>query len=211
MPTYAKTQHHQVKSEDTKYAILKSAEKLFAEQGFNKTTVREIAGDSHVNVAMVYYYFQNKDGLHQEILEESLQALHLLLRDCVSQEKDPEKNIYCIIQVYINFFYQNKNLHRIILREIVSRSKHIEMMVKKYVSKNFNLIRGIIQEGVDKGLFRKQDTTLATFSLVGMILNYFTSEQVISKLISVDKGEITQYLPDHIFNLFMNGVKKETS
>ena len=91
----------------------------------------------------------------------------------------------------------------------VSQSDHIEMIVKKYVSNNFNLIHGVIEEGVRVGVFKKQDTALSTFSLVGMILYYFTYEPIFTRLISSGKMEkpITEYLPDHMFNLFMEGVK----
>ena len=67
-----------VKEQDTRESILKSAERLFAEKGFELTTVREIAQGSGVNVAMIYYYFKTKEGLHQEIIEESFSHLYRL-------------------------------------------------------------------------------------------------------------------------------------
>jgi hypothetical protein len=53
------------------------------------------------------------------------------------------------------------------------------------------------------------DTALATFSLMGMILYYFTYEPVYMRLVSPDiiRQPLTNYLPDHIFNLFIMGVK----
>ncbi len=198
-----------IKEQDTRESILKSAERLFAEKGFELTTVREIAQGSGVNVAMIYYYFKTKEGLHQEIIEESFSHLYHSLTEGVDEEKRPEEKIHDVIKVYVTFLHHHKNHHRIILRETVSQSDHIEMIVKKYVSNNFNLIHGVIEEGVRAGVFKKQDTALSTFSLVGMILYYFTYEPIFTRLISSGKMEkpITEYLPDHIFNLFMEGVK----
>jgi TetR/AcrR family transcriptional regulator len=193
----------------TRDTILRSAERLFAEKGFELTTVREIAQDSGVNVAMIYYYFKTKEGLHQEIIEESFSHLYHSLTEGIDEGKGPEEKIHDVIKVYVEFLYSHKDLHRIILRETVSQSGHIEMIVKKYVSKNFNLVHGVIEEGAKSGVFKKQDTALSTFSLVGMILYYFTYEPIFTRLISSGKMEkpVTEYLPEHIFNLFMEGVK----
>ena len=201
-----------IKEQDTKESILRSAERLFAEKGFELTTVREIASKSGVNVAMIYYYFKTKEGLHQEIIEDSFNHLFRSLKEGVDQEKEPEEKIYDIIKVYIDFFFHHKDLHRIILRETVSRSGHIEMFVKKYISKNFDLVHSIIQEGVQKGVFRELDTALSTFSLIGMILYYFTYQPIFTRLVSPEKAKkpIIEYLPDHIFNLFIQGVKGES-
>lgn len=194
----------------TRDLILKSAEKLFAQKGFELTTVREIAENSGANIAMIYYYFKTKEGLHKEILEESFRNLSLSLKEGLDRNKESEEKIYDIIRIYITFLHTHKNLHRIILRETVSRSGHIEMIVKRYISKNFNIVHNVIREGVQQGFFRKQDTALSTFSLIGMILYYFTYEPIFTRLISPEKRKkpITEYLPDHIFDLFMEGVRK---
>ena len=50
-------------SQVTQSRILSAAEHLFAKKGFDKTTLRQIAQESGANVAMVYYYFNNKEVL----------------------------------------------------------------------------------------------------------------------------------------------------
>lgn len=194
---------------NSKEIILRSAKVLFAKQGFELTTVREIAGKAGINVAMVYYYFNTKEELHQNIIDDAFKSFSQSLKEGVGQGKGPEEKIYDVIKVYITFLHHDKDLHRIILRETISQSKHIDMIVKKYISRNFDLVHSIIKEGVQKGAFREHDTTLSTFSLIGMILYYFTYEPIFIRLISPEKRKkpITEFLPEHIFNLFMEGVK----
>ncbi|MDR4499664.1 MAG: hypothetical protein MRK02_17355 [Candidatus Scalindua sp.] len=92
---------------------------------------------------------------------------------------------------------------------MISKSDHIDMMVKSYVSRNFKLVHGIIKDGVQKGIFREHDTAFSTLSLIGMILYYFTYEPIFTRLISAKKRKkpVTEFLPDHIFKLFIEGVK----
>jgi len=63
------------KSRDTRGAILRSAEALFANQGLHGTSIRDIAVDAGVPPALVLYYFQTKDDLYQEIFRWRSKAL----------------------------------------------------------------------------------------------------------------------------------------
>lgn len=203
-----KINHEQ--TEDTKAIILKTAQQLFAEKGFKATTAREIARISGANISMIYYYFNSKEELHQQIIEESFNALYLLLKNGIGQDSDPKENIHRVIKIFVTFFHQNRTLHRIILREIVARSKHIDLITQKYISQNFKLINGVIEEGIKKGHFREQNTALATFSLIGMIIHFFNAEQVLKQMYPTN-DEITEYLPNHILNLFMYGITANTA
>jgi AcrR family transcriptional regulator len=65
-------------------AILRVAETLFAKQGYQATTLRQISARSGANGALVAYYFGNKEGLWDAVLEEkvaSLDALFAPLQD----------------------------------------------------------------------------------------------------------------------------------
>lgn len=53
----------------TKEGILSTAMRLFAEKGLRLVTVREICRAANVNVALVNYYFRNKNGLYQACVE----------------------------------------------------------------------------------------------------------------------------------------------
>ncbi|MEV7043045.1 TetR family transcriptional regulator [Amycolatopsis sp. NPDC051061] len=52
----------------TQRALLDAAAKLFAERGFDRTTVRDIAGQAGVNQALLFRYFGSKDALFEAVL-----------------------------------------------------------------------------------------------------------------------------------------------
>lgn len=61
---------------DTKLAIMREAERLFAERGFNGVSLREIAAQAgQRNVGSVQYHFKNKAGLIAAIFERRMQAI----------------------------------------------------------------------------------------------------------------------------------------
>jgi AcrR family transcriptional regulator len=59
----------------TRDRLLKAAERLFADRGFRKVTVREVCRAAHANVAAVNYHFGDKLGLYREVLQSAIDAM----------------------------------------------------------------------------------------------------------------------------------------
>jgi len=68
-------------SEFTRERILKTAARLFAEHGYEATSIRTLAAKARVNQAAINYHFRTKDGLYREVLRDAIHALteHQLL------------------------------------------------------------------------------------------------------------------------------------
>jgi AcrR family transcriptional regulator len=62
-------------AEVTRERILKSAERLFAERGYDGTSIRAIVAKARVNQAAINYHFVGKDGLYREVLRAAFRAL----------------------------------------------------------------------------------------------------------------------------------------
>src|ERR1700744_4372806 len=62
-------------SEVTRERILKAAERLFADRGYDATSVRAIVAKARVNQAAINYHFDGKDGLYREVLRAAFRAL----------------------------------------------------------------------------------------------------------------------------------------
>jgi AcrR family transcriptional regulator len=62
-------------SEITRERILKAAQRLFAERGYEATSVRAIVAKARVNQAAINYHFAGKDGLYREVLRAAFRAL----------------------------------------------------------------------------------------------------------------------------------------
>jgi TetR/AcrR family transcriptional regulator, regulator of cefoperazone and chloramphenicol sensitivity len=63
---------------ETRDRLLKEAERLFAERGFNDVTVREICSAARANVAAVNYHFGDKLGLYREVMRTAIAAMQAL-------------------------------------------------------------------------------------------------------------------------------------
>jgi AcrR family transcriptional regulator len=61
---------------DTKTRILDTAEKLFGENGFDSTSLRDITARAHVNLAAVNYHFQSKDSLIDAVIQRKIEPVN---------------------------------------------------------------------------------------------------------------------------------------
>jgi len=59
--------------DDARTRILNVAGPIFAEKGFQATTIREICGQANVNVAAVNYHFGDKERLYTEAVKRAHQ------------------------------------------------------------------------------------------------------------------------------------------
>jgi AcrR family transcriptional regulator len=62
-------------SDITRERILKAAQRLFADRGYEETSVRAIVAKARVNQAAINYHFGGKDGLYREVLRAAFRAL----------------------------------------------------------------------------------------------------------------------------------------
>ena len=65
---------------------METAEILFAEKGFNGTSVRDIAEKAHVNLAMISYYFGSKDKLLESLFDYRGEHLKLKLESMIQDK-----------------------------------------------------------------------------------------------------------------------------
>ena len=64
------------KEPDTKTRILDTAEKLFGENGFDATSLRDITAQADVNLAAVNYHFQSKDSLIDAVIARRIEPVN---------------------------------------------------------------------------------------------------------------------------------------
>src|SRR5262249_4981703 len=83
--------------------IARSAAKLFAERGYDATSVREIVEEAGVAKPTLYYYFRSKEGLAQALLTVPLWGLVATLRNLVTTEADPIRCMQRVLEAHYTF------------------------------------------------------------------------------------------------------------
>jgi AcrR family transcriptional regulator len=93
-------------SEDTQTRILTVAERLFAEQGFDGTSFRQIAAEARVNLAAAHYHFGNKEALYTAAVTRRLRPLNdirlSLLATAEAGNKDKPVPLRQLLELFIS-------------------------------------------------------------------------------------------------------------
>ena len=132
----------QDEEDGTRDRILKTAERMFAERGFNGVSVRELAGAANVNIASIGYHFRNKEGLLAEVyrrhcepmIEERLRGL------TAASRLEGSARVAAIIEAFVRPALQQVDVEEgetfIRLRAVLSGEN--SELLEKLVADNFD-------------------------------------------------------------------------
>lgn len=175
--------------------ILEVAEDLFADKGFDGTSVRDIAGQAGVNLAMISYYFGSKEKLMAALIQFRAEYTRGILEELNNDETlTPWEKIDKLIELYVNKILNNYKFHCIMTQHLPTvQSNEIRDMITDIKTKNFEQVKKIIQEGQRKKLFRKVDMELTVGTVMGTITQVTLSKSLYCRLLNIDKNDEEGY------------------
>lgn len=193
---------------DKRTSILNAAEKLFASQGYEGTSTRQIATEAGANMSMINYYFGSKEGVFMEIMSNRIKGFSLALTSIQAEDLNQLEKLMMVIDQYTRRILNNISFHKMMHREL-SLTQRPEMYdkLKQAMSGNLMIIERIINEGIEQGEFRPVDIRMVIASIMGTITNVATAPSKVtegSKLdikIPADREILTERLITHLKDL----------
>jgi AcrR family transcriptional regulator len=99
-------------------AILAAAHSLFAAQGYAGTSIRSIAEAASVNLAMIHYYFGNKQRLYRHLIEKELGELVQIMGESLQDDASPCEILSTLPSIILEMHRQRPGLIQLLLREM---------------------------------------------------------------------------------------------
>lgn len=185
--------------------ILHVAEKLFAEDGFDGASIRNIAKEAGVNIAMISYYFGSKEKLLETLIIYRTSGMKMQLENISKEDLSPAEKVDRLIDLYISRINKNKCMYQIMHFELSTKKRILNMdsfmEIKKQNSEIFNKI---IEDGQEKGVFRKGiNIGLIPTTILGTLTHFHTNRFYFEKNLSLETDEafenyVTNELTLHI-------------
>jgi len=193
------------KSDEKYQRIIAAAVKIFAQKGFFKARVSEIAKEAGIADGTVYIYFKHKDDILISLFEEKMQEVLNNMKKQIDLETDPLKKIEKFALVHLNLIEDHKEIAEIIQVELRQSSKFMKNYHNTKFLEYLNLISNIIQEGKDKGVIREDIIPgIAKRAFFGA-LDEMSRFWVLSKKPKYD----IQTASKQITNFFIHGIGKQ--
>jgi AcrR family transcriptional regulator len=98
------------KSAETRARILDAAMELFRRQGFEETTIREIAAEAGVATGGAYYYFDSKDAIVLAFYDQSQQELEPVIEQALAGGKHLKERLAALLEAKLKYFEPNRRL-----------------------------------------------------------------------------------------------------
>ena len=133
---------------ETRERLLKAAERLFADRGFKKVTVRDICRAARANVAAVNYHFGDKLGLYREVMQlaiDGMRGTNDAAREA-GEGQPPEEQLRRYIAIFVHRLLTpgNDTIHRLVNREMHDPTPALDALVELGVRPRVEYLSGLI-------------------------------------------------------------------
>ena len=176
--------------EESRAAILKAAVAEFAENGVAGARTDAIARAAHVNKALLYYYFKDKDALYEAVLDHVFSGMRARVMPVLESSLSPRQKMLGYVGAYFDYIAANPRFPRVVQAEWMRAgskgSLHMKRVSKEYFRPIFEKLVTVLQEGIAAGEFRAVNPMDFLPSVVAVIVFYFGAAPVIKMMMQAD-------------------------
>ena len=161
--------------------ILSTAERLFSTKGFDGTSVRDIADDAGVNIAMISYYFGSKEKLMEALFEQRTTNIKVKVDSLLQVDKStPFEKVELLAEDIITRIMNKHQFFKIMMCEqVINKNPVIMDLVYDLKKKNLEEFSKLIKDGQQKGAFKKNiDVLLLMNIVIGTVSQMITTIDV---------------------------------
>lgn len=187
----------------TRNRILQAAQRLFAAQGFDGTTTRDLAQAAGVAEGTLFRHFANKKAI---LVEVATQGWVEILTDLLTElsEMASYKAVAQVMKRRMWNMRKNADMMRVCFMEAQFHPDLREKIQQEVIEKMTGVAEAFFQEAMDKGIYRRMDANLVAKVFLGMFaVAGFSNETIASPGASPQE---MQSMAEGLADIFLNGV-----
>lgn len=135
--------------------IVDAAIRVFADRGFHRATVAEVAREANVADGTIYLYFKNKDDLLATLFEERMAELNELMSTELEKVEGSLEQIRAFVRTHLRMVRERPELAQVLIVEL-RQSARLKMHKAEGFSAYLDLLGGILERGVEDGSMRPE-------------------------------------------------------
>lgn len=138
--------------EERRKQILRAAAVVFAERGFHRTRVSDIARQAGIAHGLIYHYFESKDDLLQSIFEDNWAVFVKVLEE-LTQQKDRRvvERIQSVVELVLDALEVVPEILQVMIREVSRSGRFDREDTMALFQRAIELLAALLTEGQDKG------------------------------------------------------------
>ncbi|MEO0238243.1 MAG: TetR/AcrR family transcriptional regulator [candidate division WOR-3 bacterium] len=189
---------------DKKNKILEASLELFGKKGYFETDVDSIAKKANVGKGTIYLYFKNKKELFISAINYAINNCNEEIKKSVEKVDSPSLKVEKYIETFLEIMVGNVNKVKFFTinnlnsnKELFDFSKGID---RRIVVKRFQILKDIIDEGIQKNIFKDLNSEILTMMIVGLI--HMEISRIIFFETQLDQKRI-KYIKDNVLKILI--------
>ena len=161
--------------EEKKSKILDTALKLFAYNGFDRTTISKIAKDAEVSKGLIYNYFESKEEILKGIINQAETESDNIMNEM--KEDDPKQNIRVLFEAFFRQIKKNQEFWKLTLTLSLRANEfpYIKEMVTTRLEEYIAFLKELFNKaGIEKP---SEEARILGATMDGVVLHYVLADQ----------------------------------
>jgi len=186
----------------TRAHILQAALECFARSGYSGASVQQIVGKARVSKPALYYYFKDKAGLFQALVDEAHDQRFALMQDAAARAVDFRGQLVEILSALFAFLEENRDLMRIAFATAFAAPGEVPegLRCTEKCERNFEFIHSLIKRALADGVLNPRfDSHELAYGLYGQMNFYVTSHLL------MPKKALDRKVAERVVELFLEG------
>lgn len=195
-----------LKRKNIRHNIVQKAADIFAQFGFKKATMDDIATAMGMGKSTLYYYFKSKEQVFEAVVKKEADILSKKLdEEVLMKDINPMKKLRSYVLIRMNFLNDFVNFFAALKQDYLSNLAFTERVREKYDKEEQHIIQGILEEGIEQGIFDLKETKLSALAIATTMKGLEVAWLIKNELEVVD---LEKQLDEMLSILFYGIVKK---
>ena len=184
--------------------LANAALKLWADQGFDQTSVARIAQEAGIAKGTFYLYFDSKDALLLEVLRRNSLVPNVLALIADLQHKSLDE----AVRGFVRGAWQHLSAHRelllVVMRELPTHLPQARQIVERVLVPGNTALAGYLEQHMEPARAEEISPIISVRALIGMVVVVFLTQELLGagELLPVPEDEVTTTIAE----LFLRGV-----
>jgi len=184
---------------DPRERLLEAARQLFARDGFDAASVRDITARARANLGAITYHFGTKEALYHAVIERFATPIADQIAAISLETGPPLERLAKAMRAFMDHIWRHPEMPRLILRELAS-DRPLPEPVARVIRRNVESFGRIVSEGQADGTIRPGEPHLIALSVAGQPLFLALAGRAIREAIGTDPGDpaIRSLIAEHV-------------
>ncbi len=197
-------------TEEKKRLILNAAVHVFAEKGFHRCRISDIATRAGVAYGLVYHYFDNKEAILNTIFEENWGLLDKVIDNAAEQSSELREKLRAVVAFILDAHQLAPDIIQVMVIEIARSSKFLKKPKLDAYERVFSRLAEVLAQHQSQGeLDSTQDPKLLAYSFFGSLELILTGYLI--HTLQPGTGDTLESIKSALVDNFLNGIRTSAS